>query len=259
MKTDKVVVWVFVSLFVVVITFGIINSGARGNKEKAKKITVLYTEAKLLDEKKNYEALKIKIKDIYKVEYTGKELVDVLKDIKRMEVDIAKYDAVMMEKKKKELEEMKRLLPKKLAALRKKVDKVENIEFYDDYSSPYYLNSNGFFVYMGKNGNAVWLRLKIQYASDDWLFIKSVIVNVDGDVDTLIEKDFERDHDSRIWEWIDVSAIDYLPRLKQIANSKTTYVKLVGGQYQHSYELSYQQKRAMKNMIEIFEFIRDTY
>lgn len=83
------------------------------------------------------------------------------------------------ERQKKAQEE--RRIAAAVQKLNKSTDKVEKTDWYRDKSSPAYTNHNGFFIYIGKAQNSPpWLRLRIQYAADDWLFIESFLVDCNG-------------------------------------------------------------------------------
>jgi hypothetical protein len=53
-----------------------------------------------------------------------------------------------------------------LAKMVKKVDKMDDVTWYRDKSSPATSNRNNVFLYIGQKGGATFLRLKFQYASD---------------------------------------------------------------------------------------------
>lgn len=75
-------------------------------------------------------------------------------------------------------------------------------------SAPKYRNQNGVYMYFAlNNGVASNLRLVMQYEGSDWLFVKHVISLVNGGKYEY-DINFERDNDSRVWEWADVSAVN---------------------------------------------------
>lgn len=71
-------------------------------------------------------------------------------------------------------------------------------------SAPQYTNRNAFYCYFCIiNGIPQNLRLRYQYYANDWLFIKSMIFNIDGENIQIIP-DMETDHGGgMIWEWFD--------------------------------------------------------
>jgi tetratricopeptide (TPR) repeat protein len=151
---------------------------------------------------------------------------------------------------------------KALSKMRARYDSFNDVTWYRDYSSPTYLNQNGFYIYFGSSaGSATPLHLKMQYFADDWLFIDKAAVNVDGETFLLSETSFERDNNSTIWEWLDVTIIGdasseiVLGRdvLEKIAHSKNAVVRYTGSQYYHDQYISSNQKRAMLNVLEAYD------
>ena len=149
--------------------------------------------------------------------------------------------------------------------LRANYDEFRDITWYRDYSSPTYINRDGFFVYFGYDSTGVTdLHLKMQYFADDWLFIDKASVNVDGETFALSEMSFERDNDSTIWEWQDITIIGdtsnelILGRdvLERIANSNSAIVRYSGSQYYHDEYISATQKRAIRNVLEAYDLVK---
>lgn len=77
-------------------------------------------------------------------------------------------------------------------------------------NEPKYRNQNGVYLYfqVDQNGKPENLRFCIQYEDDDWLFIRNMIFNIDGENITFIPNDMETDcgNGGRIWEWCDEPA-----------------------------------------------------
>jgi len=149
--------------------------------------------------------------------------------------------------------------------LRAKYDEFRDITWYRDYSSPTYINKDGFYVYFGYDSNGVTdLHLKMQYFADDWLFIDQASVNVDGETFALSETSFERDNNSTIWEWQDITIIGdtsnelILGRdiLEKIAYSNSSIVRYTGSQYYHDEYISATQKRAIRNVLEAYDLVK---
>ena len=99
------------------------------------------------------------------------------------------------------------------------------------------------------------MRFKIQYFGSDWLFINSYIINVDG-IKYEIQADsgdFNRDNDSDVWEWYDVTPTsENIAMLRAISKSKNTIVRMVGDQYHKDVVITLTQKQALKTMFTVF-------
>lgn len=142
-----------------------------------------------------------------------------------------------------------------LQRMSKKTDKIEGIDWYRDKSSPIYNNQNGFFIYIGKRGSeAPWLRLRIQYYAEDWLFIESFIVVADGRRFERNGVGFERDNDSKIWEWYDESLSQSdLTMIRAVVNSKEAVIRFNGRQYRNDKTITAAQKAALQNVLDAFK------
>jgi hypothetical protein len=97
------------------------------------------------------------------------------------------------------------------------------------------------------------LRLVVQYENDDWLFIQSAEVNVDGK-NYSISGDWERDNDSRIWEWID-EKLDDREMIESIIKSRSAIIRFDGDQYYDTRVISSTQKRSMQDVLLAYDGI----
>lgn len=143
-----------------------------------------------------------------------------------------------------------------LNKFKKKEDEFEGNAFYRDPRTPYYSNVNFIYPYIGEKDNYYWLRLKFQYASEDWLFIKNGILLVDGEK-FEITGNWERDHNSGIWEWLDISVGEserYI--LEKIANSKSAKIRYNGTQYYNDRTMTRKEKSIIKKTLEIYDNLK---
>jgi tetratricopeptide (TPR) repeat protein len=140
-----------------------------------------------------------------------------------------------------------------LGKMSKKIDAFQDITWYQSPSSTKYRNANAFHLYFGvSNGSTAGLRLVIQYYSDDWLFIKSAKVNVDGVIYTVGSSEWERDNDSDIWEWIDEPLSDR-SLIEAIIKSKSSVIRFEGTQYYDTRTISSTQKRALRDVLDAYD------
>lgn len=144
-----------------------------------------------------------------------------------------------------------------LAKMTVKSDSVKGLKFYSPVGAPKYLNANGFYIYIGQStGSDPYLRFRIQYYGDDWLFIKSFFFNVDGETFEISPSygDMERDNDSSVWEWYDVTPTsENIQMLQKIMNSKKTVMRMEGTQYYKDKTITEAQKTAIKNTFTVFQ------
>lgn len=129
----------------------------------------------------------------------------------------------------------------------------DNIEWYTPKSAPKYTNRNALYCYFNTNnekpGN---LRLRMQYYSDDWLFIRNIIFSVDGVAINYQPQKMERDNgDGYIWEWFDDSANTAL--VTAISNAKEVKMKLNGNQYHDIRNVSKDQIKSIKQTLDLYK------
>ena len=141
----------------------------------------------------------------------------------------------------------------------------------DDFSSsdkqwvtpkdaPKYVNRNGIYCYFQVNdGKANNFRLKIQYAADDWLFIKYYIFSIDDMVFEYRPDNIETDHDSSIWEWADnqVTAIDN-SLINALAMAKKAKIKFEGRQYYKVKEITPAQLKSIQRTLKLYRAMGGT-
>jgi len=102
--------------------------------------------------------------------------------------------------------------------------------------------------------------MKLRYYADDWLFIQSLFIIVDGDRYDFNQMSFKRDYsDGYIWEWSDnpVKKKELL-LLKHIANSKSATIRFQGRKNHKDHTVSKDEKRAIKHILNAFEQAKNT-
>lgn len=143
-----------------------------------------------------------------------------------------------------------------LKSFHKKSDEFKEASFYRDKRTPNYTNFNFIYPYIVEKGGKYWLRLKMQYTADDWLFIRKAILLADGEK-FYITGNWERDNDTSIWEWLDISAKDSeIAILKKIANAKSSKVRYEGTKYHDDRTITSKEKDIIKKTLEIYEGLK---
>ena len=146
---------------------------------------------------------------------------------------------------------------KSIANLRTSIDEVNAITWHQHRSSPDSNASNGFFSYIGKKGDDVWLRLKITYTDEDWLFIKRYTFNIDGSNYPVSIDWGDRKSDNsggQIWEWVDLMVdSEAYALLEKVRDSKRTILRYEGNQYYKDRDVSQQEKQAVREILIAYE------
>lgn len=120
---------------------------------------------------------------------------------------------------------------------------------------PKYRNRNATFCYfMKRNGTVSNLRFVFQYESDDWLFIKDLIFNIDGKVFEYRRLDFETDcgYGGRIWEWCDLQLTD-VTLINALENAKNVKIKMNGEKYYDTRTLKAATITSIQNTIKYYK------
>lgn len=211
----------------------------------------------LLNEKQFEESKEILTKLINKHSGTSQasEARDLISKVDKMiEDEIKKRDA---ERARLEREEKQRLA-NATKKLRTKYDDIRGITWYYDRGTPVYTDYNSFHLYMGKEKSGPpWLRFRIQYTADDWLFIESYIIKTDNNSYTIPTKfgEVETDHGSgAIWEWYDVALDSKLYEIvKDVITSKTVKLRHNGKQYYRDRTITSTEKQGLRNILDAYE------
>ncbi|WP_141589489.1 hypothetical protein [Myxococcus sp. AB056] len=169
------------------------------------------------------------------------------------------------EKQQREANAARRREEKQIAdavrALRKSDDDVRGITFFEHKDSARHLFSRSeIHAYFAvAKDSAPSLRMRIQYKSDDWLFIERYIIKAD-DRTFRIDPNFgaiERDHGSgTIWEWYDVPVRDSEREiLNTLAHAKKVTLRHEGKQYYKDRIISPAERKRIAEVLTAYEAI----
>lgn len=114
-------------------------------------------------------------------------------------------------------------------------------------SRPRTKNRTYAYLYFEKNDSvATNLRFVVQYAAEDWLFIKYMIFNIDGTNYDFFPRKMRTDHYVTIWEWCDESAIGHDSLLLALSTAKEVKIRYVGTQYHSDKPLPSSQLKSIQ-------------
>lgn len=136
-----------------------------------------------------------------------------------------------------------------------KKDEFSDYTWVTPKNAPKYRNENGVYCYFAtEDGKATPIfRFVYQYYADDWLFIRYMIFNIDGENITIMP-DMKTDcgYGGTIWEWCDepvrynnISGIN-VDFIKKIVDATSVKVKMVGSEYYDTRTLSAAQIKYIK-------------
>ncbi|MDE4173015.1 hypothetical protein PXK01_02555 [Phaeobacter sp. PT47_59] len=145
-----------------------------------------------------------------------------------------------------------------LRRMKKETDEFNGNVFYEHPNTPRYTDTRSYLaVYAGQNSGRVWLRMRLNYTNDSWLFVQNAALNIDGETVRLPYMDWKRDNDSEIWEWIDVTVdADLRSTLEKIAASKSTIVRFNGRQYYDNVTIREADKQVIRDMFLVEEILK---
>jgi hypothetical protein len=219
----------------------------------------LLSQAKLYLESKDFSKAKTELQNLIEKHYAsqqateGKQLLTIAENgIKEQK---SSEEKALLEMQKAERNRLANATKK----MRVKVDDMNDVTWYYDKTSPQFTNYNGFYAYIGTSkGSKPWLRVVIQYAADDWLFIEKYMIKVDGQTFNIPEESYgeiKTDNGSGgIWEWLDrkVGYSEY-QIIKAVANGKDVKIRFDGKDYYKDKAITAQQKIALKNVLDAYE------
>jgi len=159
---------------------------------------------------------------------------------------------------KKEKEDRLRALKK----LKKESDDISGVTWYYNPYFTHYNNRNNVSVYIGKRESSKpWMRLKMSYNGDDWIFFEKAFLSYNGNtLEIPFDKYDDKESDNsggEVWEWIDVSVTPEIETfLRDLANSTNPKMRL-SGKYTETRNLTYTEKKAIRDVINGYQSLKD--
>ena len=147
-----------------------------------------------------------------------------------------------------------------LAALNTAYDKVQKITWYKSKSEPKYIDTTCYiYPFIGRaDDGETWLRVRLNYTGDSWVFYDNVIFSVDGENSTMKFSywDITRDNDTDVWETTVFSPSDSdINLLVSIANSTETIIRFRGSDRYYDHTVTAKEKTAILEVLAAFEYL----
>ena len=149
-----------------------------------------------------------------------------------------------------------------VAKLKTEKDEVEGITWYMPSSWPTYSNTRCYVLpYIGEqNGNA-WLKCKVDYAANDWVFFTQIIINVDGEKRDTVYFDYgDVTRDTALGAKL-YEAADFTPSTSQvqlltdIANSQKAIIRFQGSDYYYDFTVPDKDKQGIKDVLAAYDYL----
>ena len=215
----------------------------------------LLAKVKIAAEAKDYETVKSLFKEIESrhpetLEYT---------EAKNLHNQVIKIE----EKKRKEAErktEAER--QEKLQALNKLKKNYDDVLDITWYKQPYFLHdlaTNATSIYIGDKNSHRWLRLKMSYYGDHWIFFERAYLSYDGNTkEILFDRYKEKKTDSghgHVCEWIDVTVTkDVKMFLRELVKSKNAKMRLTG-KYTETRNLDDGERNGIRDVLNGYDIL----
>lgn len=165
---------------------------------------------------------------------------------------------IISNRQRKEEEEKKKRM-QAVNKLKKTFDDVSSITW---YKNPYYIHYNdinSISIYIGKDESSVWLRLKMSYEGEDWIFFENAYLSYDGNTKEIYFNRYDNKKSDNsggsVWEWIDVPVDnDLLTYLKAMVNGKSVKMRL-SGKYTKTKNLSATEINGIKDVLLAYDVL----
>ena len=139
-------------------------------------------------------------------------------------------------------------------SIRQTVDEQTGTTWYTDKSTTERPDEDAFYLYAGKKGCDVWLRLRVQHVTDKPTSVTRWQVKADAKTFELGDPHLKRDADGKlIWQWLDerVSA-DHLLMLFTITASKNAVLRFGSANRSDERAIGEQEKEALKAVLSTY-------
>ena len=135
---------------------------------------------------------------------------------------------------------------------------------HDEVENQYFIQPNGSVLgneaklYIGLKPDKSWLRMKIKYYGDNWLFVQSYKIAADSFRWQSSSLSFERDHSGgNVWEWIDKSPTEEdIRNMQALATAENPIIRFQGKQYYSDFKLTGEQKNSITSTLRLYELLQ---
>lgn len=210
----------------------------------------LYEEAIKLIENKDIESLKALCEKIEKYHPTSNECKKAKSALQKLVKE--RDDSI-------KAEEAKRM--QAVNKLKKRHDDVSGITWYQNPYFTHYNDVNRVSLYIGQDESNVWLRLKMSYEGDNWIFFERAYLSYDGETkEVLFDEYRNKESDNSggsVWEWIDVSVDDaLLAYLQEMVKGKSLKMRL-SGKYTETRNITGNERKALEDILLAYDVLKN--
>lgn len=183
-------------------------------------------------------------------------LIIIQKELKRSFPDAPQLDTVTtyINKLREKFVVINKQRAEAFSKLRKKNDKFEHTTWYKNSYFTHDANSNHLSLYIGQKENDIWLRLKISYYGDDWIFFDKAQLLIGNYTCTIpFDKYEDKDTDNsggKVWEWIDVPVDETLiTSIGALGTADKASIRL-SGKYSDERDITSIEQKAFQQVLD---------
>jgi hypothetical protein len=214
----------------------------------------LHSKMKIYFEKANYDSCKIIFAEMEKRHPDS----NLFPEVKKLYQEAFRAQKLLEEEKQRQKEKDKRIKLQALNKLVKNYDDVSDVTWYHQPYFTHYNNKNLVSIYIGKMGNYLFLRLKMSYKGEDWIFFENAFLSYDGETkqiyfDKYTDKKTEIGNGGSVWEWIDVQlSEDSIQYLRKFCESRNAKMRL-SGKYTETRNLTWEERQGIKDVLDGYD------
>jgi hypothetical protein len=148
-----------------------------------------------------------------------------------------------------------------LKGLKKDYDEVEEIYWYKPKSAGGYRTAAWLYIGQNKSGGKPWLRFRVRYHDDSWIFVRSYTFKTDKTTHDFTPKtDITRTNSSgSIWEIMDESYNDEVKWIvEDIIKSQKTIIRFNGRDHINDFVVPSSMKQDMQKVLDAFMDLEKT-
>ena len=148
-----------------------------------------------------------------------------------------------------------------VTGLNSRTDAIEGTTWYSP--DPAHNYQTAVYLYIGQNQTErPWLRWRIRYHGEDWLFIQRYRVKIDDAeaVTVLPTSEIKRENrGGEVWETFDEQAEEHAHVLNQMLAGNTTHLRMEGRERYKDIELGPEQLQRMRDVLLVFRYLGGTW
>lgn len=141
--------------------------------------------------------------------------------------------------------------------------------YYDDMEETTWIYAKGqekgisdfsCYAYIGQKANRSWLRFKLGFHQDSWIFMDAIkLKSESGSFDYILEfGDRKSEISNGIYEWIDIPLSEVqTAELRQVCDGAETKVRCKGEQYYVDFVLTVTQKENLLTIFDYYDLIKE--